>query len=479
MDVGAVAKSWSERVGLLRWSGRSSVVQRLAHGTFWLLTGTVTWRVLTAVSTIFVARILGGPAFGELAMIRSTVDLFVVFGCFRLGSTAAKYVSQYRKVDPPRAGAILLLVSIASLITCLVTAILCLVLSPWMAQDLFDRPDIRPLMALSALLIFFATFSAIQEVALSGFEAFKANALLSTFRGLSAIAFCVPLALLWGIKGVIISLLLDSVIALVICLAVLWKECVKQGVPLRIPRAKVLAEAPVLWRFALPGVLAGLIMTGTMWVGRVILVHRADGFMQLGLFAAANQWRTPMLFLPSVLCRVMLPLVSESYSTAKTGDLQTTITVNLKVICMTALPICLAIMCLANFIQGLYGEEFRQSAAILRILMPAVFLYAVDRVFERVFEGTGRRWTDMALTAGWSAIFSVVALIAVPGLGGIGLALAFLCAQILLLVGRIVYVERALVPGSATQSVRLLVSCLAVLAVAYVGSSYAAHEFLF
>ena len=478
MIASVVEKSW-KRIGLLVWSERPAVVRRMARGTFWLLTGTVIWRVLTAVSAIFVARILGGTAFGELAMIRSTVDLFVVFGSFRLGSTATKYISEYRKTDPARAGAILLLVSLVSLVTCLVTAVACLVLSPWMSEGVLSRADLRPAMTLGALLIFFATFAAIQEVTLAGFEAFKATALLSIFRGCLAIVLCVPLALLWGVTGVIVSLTFESALALGICLAVLWKECARHGVLLRLPWACLLDELPILWRFALPGVMAGLLTTGTMWLGRVILIHGADGYLQLGLFSAANQWRTPMLFLPSVLCRVMLPVVSETYSTGETTELRTAITANLKIICMTALPICLVIMCLADFIQGLFGHEFRHSGAILRILMPATFLFAVDRVFERVFEGTGRRWTDLALNLGWGVAFCVIALVAVPRWGGVGLSLALLGAYALLLTGRILYIERILVPGSATPSLRLLLSCLLVLAVVYLGSSYAARGFLF
>ena len=150
---------WKERVGLLTWSAPSTMARRLATGTFWLLAGTVVWRVLTAVSAIFVARILGGAAFGELAMVRSTVDLFVVFGSFRLGSTATKYVSQYRHTDPPRAGAILLLVSIVSLVTCFAMGALCLALSPWLAEGELDRADLKPVITLqcaSDLLRYFA-----------------------------------------------------------------------------------------------------------------------------------------------------------------------------------------------------------------------------------------------------------------------------------------------------------------------------------
>jgi O-antigen/teichoic acid export membrane protein len=468
--MNTATKSLQGYLGLL--SGRSAIVQRLAHGTFWVLAGTVTWRLLTAASSVLVARRLGTGPFGELSMIRSTVDLLMVFGSFQLGATAGKYVSQYRSSDPPRAGAVLLLVLIASLLTCSIVAAPCLLLSPWIAEHVMHRADLAPIMTLGVVLAFFATFAAIQEVVLSGFEAFRATACMNATRGFATIFLCVPFAALWGVKGVVVALILDAVLALSICFVILRRECTDHEVPLRIPWRGVLGEFPVLWRFALPGVLAGLVITGTMWAGRTILFRGIDGDNQLGLFSAANQWRTPILFLPSGLCRVMLPLLSKAFSAGDTAELRTAVGASLKTVCMTALPICLAAMLLADFLQGLCGVEFRQGAPVLRILMPATFLYAVDRVYERVFGGAGRRWTDLALTVGWGAIFLTGCWLAVPRFGGVGLSLALLVAYAALLIARITYVEFVLVPGSIRQDGRLLAFCAVALTVFYFAPSW-------
>jgi O-antigen/teichoic acid export membrane protein len=469
--MNAAVKSVGSYLGLL--SGRSSIIERLAHGVFWVTTGTVAARVLSAISSILVARILQTTAYGELGMVQSTIELLVVAGTFRLGSTTAKYVSQYRATQPARAGAVLLLVSIVSIISCCTMTVLCLVSSPWMARHIMHRPDLAPVIALGAVLVFFSTFASIQEVALSGFEAFKATACVNIAQGLTSITLFAPLAALWGVRGVIVASTVGSAGTLAICLVVLRRECMKHRVPLKVPWRSVLAEASILWRFALPGVLAGLAVVGTMWMGKVILVRQAGGYTQLGLFSAANHWRTPMLFLSTVLCRVMLPLLSQAYSDAKTGDLKTAIGANLKIVCVTALPVCLVVMSFADLIQGIvFGDKFRDSAVVLKIVMPVTFLYAVDRVYERIFEGAGRRWADLGLTIGWGLVFLAVGVFTIPRFGGVGLPLALLFAYAALLICRIMYVECVLVPGTVRGHIPLLAFCMIALTLVYLGPSW-------
>lgn len=470
MNVKTISSTWVERVRIPGGAARPAIVRRLTRGAFWVMAGTVVWRVLTAVSTIFVARILGRDAFGELSMVRSTVDLFVVFGSFRLGSTATKYVSEYRNTDPLRAGSVLLLVTSITLITCTIMAVSSLVLSSWLAEHVMNRADLAPMIMLSTLLIFFATLEGVHEVALAGFEAFRGTAYVNALRGLLAVTLCVPFAYVWGIRGVVMALAIDSALAFGLCALLLRRECVKHRVSLRRTWRSVLAEAPILWKFALPGVCAGVVIAGAMWVGRIILVHEPDGYTELGLFSAANQWRTPILFFSAVLSTVMLPVLSEAYSRDSREDMAAAIGANLKTVCMTALPVALVIMCFARPIQSLFGAEFRQSSTMLRILMPATFFYALDRVFERVLDGTGRRWTGLALTAGWSLVFMVTALLAVPKLGGAGLALALLVAYAALAAGRMAYVNRVLAPGSVRRHMGLLLLCVLSLMIAFLAS---------
>ncbi|MCU0974118.1 MAG: hypothetical protein MUF80_09235, partial [Burkholderiales bacterium] len=49
------------------------IPQRFSVASFWLLLGTLMWRVPSALSTILIARLLGPVGFGQFGIISSTV----------------------------------------------------------------------------------------------------------------------------------------------------------------------------------------------------------------------------------------------------------------------------------------------------------------------------------------------------------------------------------------------------------------------
>ena len=70
---------------------------RLANGAFWSVSGAVASKGMMLVASIVVARMLTREVYGELGIIRSTVNMFVVFASFGMGMTATKYVAELRE----------------------------------------------------------------------------------------------------------------------------------------------------------------------------------------------------------------------------------------------------------------------------------------------------------------------------------------------------------------------------------------------
>lgn len=77
---------------------------RLFHSASWALVGAVVGRGITMLTYIIVARLLTQEVYGEFGILRSTINMFTVFAGMGLGSTASKYISQYRNVNPTKAG---------------------------------------------------------------------------------------------------------------------------------------------------------------------------------------------------------------------------------------------------------------------------------------------------------------------------------------------------------------------------------------
>ena len=73
-----------------------SLRARLVSGAAWSLLGSAASQVVAALTSIYVARLLGKDTFGELAMVRSTVQMFGVFAGLGLGLTVSKCIAECR-----------------------------------------------------------------------------------------------------------------------------------------------------------------------------------------------------------------------------------------------------------------------------------------------------------------------------------------------------------------------------------------------
>src|ERR1035438_1477658 len=83
-----------------------SLRERFTYGVIWSLAGAVVSRGFLLAASVVCARFLGKEGFGALGMIQSTAGMFGIFAGLGLGLTATKYVSEFRRQDPMRAGRI-------------------------------------------------------------------------------------------------------------------------------------------------------------------------------------------------------------------------------------------------------------------------------------------------------------------------------------------------------------------------------------
>src|ERR1700676_5264649 len=93
-----------------------SLRARFTLGIVWSLAGAVVSRGFLLAASVACARFLGKDGFGALGMIQSTAGMFGIFAGLGLGLTATKYVSEFRRQDPAKAGRVLALSASAALI---------------------------------------------------------------------------------------------------------------------------------------------------------------------------------------------------------------------------------------------------------------------------------------------------------------------------------------------------------------------------
>lgn len=424
-----------------------SVGERLRSGFGWGAMAAFGWRALTAASSIIVARILGPTGFGELGILRSTANLFVIYAGFRLGTTATKHLAEFRESNPGRAGRILRMALAISAVFCALSAAILILGSGYIARTMLNNPDLALGLQIAGIFLFFQAYSSVRESILIGTENFKFFARINLIKGGLTATLIVPGAWFWGATGAIAALAFAAFLSYLALQHYVGKALrdfeISEKVPFRVWKV----ELPLLWTFALPGLLAGAIAVTTLWWGRVVLTGTENGYAELGLFEAANQWRTMILFVPGILTQISLPILAETFGRDRESDFLQAVAFQFRAILLITLPLTVVVICFSEWLMLIFGEAYTASGPILPLLMGSVFLFALNQALRKVQHGAGRLWQNFQIQVAWALVFAVIVLGSGADFNAVSLAWAFFSAEIVMMVVQLLYVEIVLARG--------------------------------
>lgn len=397
---------------------------RLAKGAFWSLTGTSISRGLALLASILVARMLGKTGFGELGIIQNTVGMFGVFSGFGMGLTATKYVAEFKLKAPDKAGRIMALSGIVAVISGGIMAIALIIFAPWLSAHTLAAPHLSRLLQVSAGLLFLTALNGAQTGALAGFEAFKIIAYVNLIGGITAFPLMVGGAYLYGLQGTICGLVASAGINWLLNHIALRTEARKARVPFSFNGC--FQEWQVLWSFSLPAVLAGVMTGPVTWACSAMVVNQPNGYADMGVYNAANQWQMAISFIPSTLGAIILPILSSLYGTDNkryNKVLWLNIILNTTVALIVALPIA----GLSSFIMEGYGSGFQEGRRVLILLSAVSVITTTLSVIGQSISSMGKMWNGFCLNAIW-AVTLVGSSWFLTKAGAIGLALAIFIA---------------------------------------------------
>jgi O-antigen/teichoic acid export membrane protein len=119
----------------------------------------------------------------------------------------------------------------------------------------------------------------------------------------------------------------------------------------------------------------------------------------------------------------------------------------------------------------IYGRHFAGVEAVIPVLMLAVFFDAMNQSVRQIYDGAGKRWTNLGMYIVWAMVYFFACIAFIPKMGAIGFALAHLIAEAVLLVIQALYVDFILAPMVLRRHIRLFVFSLSLLGLAYITHS--------
>jgi O-antigen/teichoic acid export membrane protein len=418
------------------FAAADSLRTRFAVGAFWSVFGAVILRGFLLAASVVCAWSLGKEGFGALGMIQSTAGMFGVFAGLGLGITATKYVSEFRRQDPTKAGRILALSAFAAFIWGSVITGLLILLAPFLAEHVLAAPQLAKPLAIGSGLVFFGAINGAQTGALAGFEAFKTIARVNIYAGVVSFPLIVLGVSRGGLKGAIWG----SVAALFINWALnnraLRRECAKANISYQFAGCR--RELDILHRFSLPAFLGSILVVSAIWLCNALLARHPQGYAELGLYAAADKWRVAIVFVPTYVFAMVVPVLSNLHGESDGAGFRTVFRATLQLNASLALLAALVIAAFAAPIMAVYGNSFRGGQTVLIVLALSAIAEVLNAILGQPLIAARQMWWRFGFDVLLFAVLVGLAWVLIPKWGALGLAasygVAYACASLAIFV---------------------------------------------
>jgi O-antigen/teichoic acid export membrane protein len=416
--------------GAVTGSFRHELVARLVRGSSWVMIGNLGSQALTLFTSVALANILQPMAFGKYALLVNTFGFISTVLGLGLGQAGTKYVSELRYNDPSLLCIFLAQIRIASLVIS-VFGVLCLwAFSDVIAVAVFSQPDLTASIKGGCVFVGLSSFTASQMGILAGFESFRSIAAILMIRSILNFALVFALTPFGGVLGALWAAASSLLVGAVISEAKIQRLCINRT------RRLSASDAPWvrarIWHYSCPALLAGAITSMAGLLSLRLVAVSTGGVSEVAVFNAANQWRVALLFVPSMVGQVILPILSSlkgpASQSTKVQLLKTAVVAN----ALGALGLFLVMLLFSGSILRAYGKGFEgRQDVMVPLLLSAVLLSAQTPVGNYI-AASGKMWVGFIHNFAWGAsLVLCTAHLVDLGWGARALATAYLISYAL------------------------------------------------
>lgn len=406
----------------------SPLTKRIVSGAFWSILGTATAKFIVLSAGIVCANILGKQGYGELGIVRSTINLFVVLGTVGLGITATKFISQYKSNNKHKVESVVNITTLFTLCSAIVITFAFFLLSGYIAGNTLNAPNLTSAIRFSSLLLFTTIMNGVFNGILAGYEKFKYIAINTFLSSLIEGILIIIGAYYWGVNGAVVGFGIGISSLMLFNLFNVRRIFKKNGIKMNLLKINR-DEISIIYKFSIPAALSSFLVAPSYWVVRTILV-RHDGFGELGIYEAADQWRIIILFIPSALSNIILPILS-NLTNADKNNYKKALYVNLILNVLFAFILASMVALGAKYIMVTYGNGFNDTMPLIIIAYSTVFSSLASVVGVSIVS-RGKMWTSLMFNCIWSILFiSFTYYFLKKGYGALGVSLALMLSYLL------------------------------------------------
>ncbi|SDL71336.1 oligosaccharide flippase family protein [Chryseobacterium taihuense] len=403
---------------------QNDINRRIFNHSVWILLGNIISKTTLLLSTILLSNILLKEEYGQFGILKSTIIMFSAFAGLELGLTATKYISQYKYSNKKKVENIIGLSNLFSITISFIIACLIFIFSDEIAE-MIKAPKLSSGLKITSGIVFFSSLNGIQNGIFAGLEKFKELSINTSIAGVISSVGMIFGAKYFGLLGVIIFFGSNYLILYILNYFLLRKFFYK-FYKIKLFNRENFNELKIIWKFSLPAILAALMVAPVTWICNYILVQPASGYIEMAYFDIANQWRNAVLFIPTALSQIALPMLSAAVEDSKLY--KTTYIKNIKLNFCIALILVIVLVVGSPIIISAYDKDYHEALYPLIIMFVTTGLIAINNVIGQVIASKNKMWLGFMVNFIWGISLIILSYIFVTLFrwGAVGISLAYL-----------------------------------------------------
>ena len=419
----------------------TSAVKPLAGGAAVLLVGRTGARSISYILQLVLGRLLGPASYGLYAVgwnllliVGLAASLGLEHGVIRFGADlAAKDGGRLRRVTMRS-------LKIAALAGGVAATLLWL-LAPWLADSVFDKPDLRPVLAVMAVALLFMPALRVAAASLRAALRMVPNVIAEDLVQplVNLVLFLVFWSLGWHLFGAVVATDVSFAVALLGALFFLGRGWRSRPEP--VGEIAVVGSRELML-FSLPAAMAGMLALVTMWIDRLLVAYFLTA-ADTGIYQAASQVAFIFILILNSFNGIFAPLISAHFAAGRKKELNDLYKVSTKWGLYLALPVFLVIVVAPEEVLGvLLDSRYVVGALPLVVLSVAQLVNLATGAVGFILVMGGRQNSWLLLSGAALATNIGLSLYLIPRHGLMGAAVAALLSIVGLFGGALLLVRR-------------------------------------
>ncbi|MDR2699691.1 MAG: flippase [Nitrososphaerota archaeon] len=338
-------------------------------GGFHLLLGLVISTVISAVGTYFIANLLGSNNFGLYSIVIGASAIFVTFRDWGINTAMIRYTAQYNSENNTS--------KIRSIFTAglvfeftfgLALTILSIILSGFLANTLYNRPEITQLIQIASIFILSGALINTASAAFTGMERLHLNSIMLIIQSMVKTGLIIALVYFGlGTLGATVGFTVSGLVAGitgVLLLYTLYSSLSKS------PDGKLTIGKTIktLIKYSIPLSIGAILLSIlSMFYANLIPIFVTDDSV-VGNYAVAQNFVVLITFFATPVTTMLFPAFSKLDYRKNSQDLKNIFQYSVKYATLIVVPITILVMSLAEPAINTLFPSYTQAPFYLMIL---------------------------------------------------------------------------------------------------------------